>query len=399
VTGRADPACRTAEHRPADWSMEHLPMWRCGVCDPPTAGLARAGLVVRRDGAQPVIVAAGAPDLTADETGRLVELEQIVDRGLKTFVDVGQALGEIRDRRLYRATHQTFEAYLRDRWSISRSRGYQLIDASAVSTIVDTAGLSAPVNEAQARELVPLLKQDEQVAVEVWRELRAEHGDRVTGQTVKAAVNERIADDARRNAGLAAMKGSSSHDWGTPALILDPARALYDGAIDLDPCSSAWHQQRVRASRYFTADDNGLAQEWTAERGFVNPPFGEMSREFAAKLVHEHTAGRLAAAIFVGQPSATAGTVWFWPFWELGVVCFVRRRVEFVHPDGRVGGGPDGTILVYVGPDRDRFAAAFGDLGEIHDRRWQPEAPHNDQVDALAIEGQLTTGDEAPPAR
>ena len=66
---------------------------------------------------------------------------------------MGTAIAEIRDNKLYRATHNTLEAYLLDRWEISRSRGYQLIDAARVSTIVDTVGLPAPTNEAQAREL------------------------------------------------------------------------------------------------------------------------------------------------------------------------------------------------------------------------------------------------------
>ena len=42
-------------------------------------------------------------DLTAAETDRLVELEQAVDRGLQTFVEVGQALAEIRERSTGRA--------------------------------------------------------------------------------------------------------------------------------------------------------------------------------------------------------------------------------------------------------------------------------------------------------
>ena len=64
-------------------------------------------------GASATIVLAAAPeastDLTAAETDRLVELERAVDRGLQTFVEVGQALAEICERKLYRASHDTFE--------------------------------------------------------------------------------------------------------------------------------------------------------------------------------------------------------------------------------------------------------------------------------------------------
>ena len=42
---------------------------------------------------------------------RLAELELVIERGLKTFVEVGAALLGIRDGRLYRETHATFEDY------------------------------------------------------------------------------------------------------------------------------------------------------------------------------------------------------------------------------------------------------------------------------------------------
>lgn len=39
----------------------------------------------------------------------LEENEAIIERGLATFVEVGTALAEIRDNRLYRESHGTFE--------------------------------------------------------------------------------------------------------------------------------------------------------------------------------------------------------------------------------------------------------------------------------------------------
>jgi hypothetical protein len=89
------------------------------------------------------------PLSSADET-RLVELENTITTGLATFIEVGQALAEINGEKLYRATHDTFEAYVKEQFGISRARSYQLIDAAAVSTIVDVR------NEAQARELAGL---------------------------------------------------------------------------------------------------------------------------------------------------------------------------------------------------------------------------------------------------
>jgi hypothetical protein len=184
--------------------MGHLAVWRCGVCDPPTAGLAKAGLVIRRDGAGPTslhqVQISPAGGLTDVETGRLAELEQIVDRGLKTFVEVGQALSEIRDSRLYRATHRTFEDYCRDRWGFSRQRGLQLIDAAEMTTIVVTAGLPAPANEAQAREM-GRLSGDEEAIIATWREANVEAercGDKgPTAKLLRSVIDGQV-NSARR---------------------------------------------------------------------------------------------------------------------------------------------------------------------------------------------------------
>jgi hypothetical protein len=124
--------------------------------------------------------------LTAAEQGRLAELEAVVERGIKVFYEVGVALLEIHSDRLYRATHSRFEDYLDERWGMSRSRGYRLMDAArvAVSPIGDI-----PANEAQARELVPLLG-DEAALFEVARELREGYGGRVTAERIRDVVKK-----------------------------------------------------------------------------------------------------------------------------------------------------------------------------------------------------------------
>jgi hypothetical protein len=63
--------------------------------------------------------------LTSSELEQLKRLEAIVQRGPGVDVEVVNALADIGDARLYRGTHQTFEAYLLERWGIGRSRGDQ----------------------------------------------------------------------------------------------------------------------------------------------------------------------------------------------------------------------------------------------------------------------------------
>lgn len=141
-----------------------------------------------------------AEALSVREENRLAELEQVINANIKGFVLTGMALMEIRDSRLYRQSHKTFESYCSDIWEIAKSRAYQLIDASVtvknLSTIVDKnedgslvpidnkkleedltkifvklphqtdPSHQLPANEAQARELVGLSPEEQQ---HVWQ--------------------------------------------------------------------------------------------------------------------------------------------------------------------------------------------------------------------------------------
>jgi hypothetical protein len=113
----------------------------------------------------------------------LADCEQRIERGLKTFIDVGQALAEIRDSRLYRGTHETFEVYLEQRWQMSRSYAHRMIAAAEVVLPIGNIGLPTPSTESQARELA---KVPEPERADVWREAV----ERTNGKPTAAAVRE-----------------------------------------------------------------------------------------------------------------------------------------------------------------------------------------------------------------
>ena len=62
--------------------------------------------------------------LTEDQRNALAACEATIQTGIATFLQVGAALQAIRDDRLYRETHPTFETYVRDRWKFSRQRAH-----------------------------------------------------------------------------------------------------------------------------------------------------------------------------------------------------------------------------------------------------------------------------------
>lgn len=123
--------------------------------------------------------------ITAAELHQLAEHEAVIERGIKTFYEVGVALSEIRNRRLYREDHDTFEAYCQQRWNISRPRAYELMQAAqVVSGMPDT--LPAPTSARQASELarVPVAER-----TAVWQETL----ERTAGKPTAAAIRETYA--------------------------------------------------------------------------------------------------------------------------------------------------------------------------------------------------------------
>lgn len=132
----------------------------------------------------------GTADLRAQR--RLVELEGVIQGGLQTFTEVGQALLEIRDSRLYRfGGFATIDDYLRERWHMSRSYAHRIMEATEVQAALPMGnGLTT---ERQARELAPVLREHGPEAVrEVWTETVERTNGHPTAAVVREVVRERV---------------------------------------------------------------------------------------------------------------------------------------------------------------------------------------------------------------
>jgi hypothetical protein len=81
--------------------------------------------------AQPVNHAIAEP-LTELERQLYKEHEEAIGAHLHTFVEIGERLIDIRERRLYREEFRTFEEYCRTRWQMSHQRASQLIQGAEV---------------------------------------------------------------------------------------------------------------------------------------------------------------------------------------------------------------------------------------------------------------------------
>src|SRR5678815_3357382 len=73
-----------------------------------------------------------ANKLSTTERAQLRKFETQIRHHFETFQTAGHALAAIRDDRLYRETHPTFEDYCREKWEMSKTQANRLIAASVV---------------------------------------------------------------------------------------------------------------------------------------------------------------------------------------------------------------------------------------------------------------------------
>jgi len=153
-------------------------------------------------------------------------------------------------------------------------------------------------------------------------------------------------------------------DWGTPKNEIALARAVL-GSIELDVASSELHNERVKADRYF--DKDALSLPWDAKTVLCNPPgnsSGSLVKQFAAK-ANEREAGALFWVGFnLNHLCTLQGIIHF------DAICIVKKRIEFLDPDGVPGGQPRyhsffGLVLKdMMSPEGGRTFTRFGGVLE-----------------------------------
>jgi hypothetical protein len=123
--------------------------------------------------------------LNIDESHELERCEVVIKQGLKTFIEVGEALFIIRDKRLYRREFNTFEDYCQEKWSMPRRHVNRMIAAS--ETIINL-GPMGPILPESERQVRPLTSLEPEIQKEVWKEVIETHGKNITAAKVQEIV-------------------------------------------------------------------------------------------------------------------------------------------------------------------------------------------------------------------
>lgn len=117
---------------------------------------------------------------------------------------------------------------------------------------------------------------------------------------------------------------SSTAEWSTPQDFFDQLHAEF--GFELDVCATAGN---AKCDRYFTASDDGLAQEW---RGvcWMNPPYGAGIGAWVRKAYESSLLG----AIVVCLLPARTDTRWWQDCCEPHAeIRFLRGRLRFNDAD------------------------------------------------------------------
>ena len=283
----------------------------------------------------------------------LAQNEAIIQKGLNTFYEVGNALTEIRDNKQYKENYSTFEDYCLERWDIKRRQAYKFIEASqVVSNLQNVPNLAQNEMPNNAGQVTEIAKAPQEEQAEVWETAQEETGsEQPTAKEIKLVVESRK-EDGRFHI------SSGNNDWYTPSGYIESARLVL-GGIYLDPASSELAQETVKATIYYTKETDGLSKKWSGTV-WMNPPYSMPEIQlFIDKLLSEDVGD------WIVLTNNSSDTGWFHKLLEAAdYVCLTKGRVSFEYKDD-VMATRQGQSFFYKGNSENGFIEVFKKYGAI----------------------------------
>lgn len=119
------------------------------------------------------------------------------------------------------------------------------------------------------------------------------------------------------------LLSSKKMDWETPRDFFDKLDKEFK--FTLDPCADDTNH---KCEKYFTAEQDGLEQDWSGERVFCNPPYGKELPKWVQKCFDEVYAGKCELAVML--LNVRTDTRWFHDYiYNKAEIRFVRGRLKF----------------------------------------------------------------------
>lgn len=150
--------------------------------------------------------------------------------------------------------------------------------------------------------------------------------------------------------------------WQTPQEYLVPARGYWGGSIPFDVCTAL--DNPTKADDFWTEADNALGQDWPAS-WWCNPPYGKAIRLWLAKMRAQILAHEINEGIALLPCSRWEQHYFQVALTAANVVCFIRKRVDFLNPKTGdiVSGNTYANMYVGFNVDYQRFVSNFSEAG------------------------------------
>lgn len=136
-----------------------------------------------------------------------------------------------------------------------------------------------------------------------------------------------------------ALLSSGTDEWPTPLPFFRTVVHEF-GEFDLDPCANA---ENAKAAKFYTREQNGLAQEWTG-KVWMNPPYGKGIGEWMAKARESAAKGAFVVCLV---PARTDTAWWHDSVEGKAEVRFIRGRLKF---GGSMANAPFPSALIIYRP-------------------------------------------------
>lgn len=134
------------------------------------------------------------------------------------------------------------------------------------------------------------------------------------------------------------MPKAKTVEWETPQKLFDELNDEF--GFTLDVCATS---ENAKCNKFFTKEQNGLAQDWSNDICWCNPPYG---REIADWMKKGFWSWKKGATVVLLVPART-DTKWFHDYAIHGDVRFIKGRVKF--GDGKVGAPFPNIIVIFKG--------------------------------------------------
>jgi hypothetical protein len=164
---------------------------------------------------------------------------------------------------------------------------------------------------------------------------------------------------------------TENKDWCTPQKYVDAVKRVFDGLIELDPCSSIFSIVEAKTA-FLLPKHDGLHEEWNFEKIYINPPYGN-DKERGTSIRHwfekiAKTRRKYNSQIIALVPVATNTSHWKKYVYPMAnAICFLYdTRLKFIiqgNEDNK--GAPMSCCVIYYGDNTKKFMNIFSEFGAV----------------------------------